>query len=153
MDLTRELDVALRAARAAADLVNQVYATDFAVDWKGRGDPVTAADRRANALLTTALRAEFPGDGVCAEESRPEDSAREAARGGRCWFVDPLDGTREFVARNGEFCVMVGLAVEGRAALGVLVAPAWGRSFAGVVGGGAGELDPTGARRPLKVPA
>jgi 3'(2'), 5'-bisphosphate nucleotidase len=89
---------------------------------------------------------------VCAEESAVEDSARAAAKGGRCWFVDPLDGTKEFVSRNGEFCVMVGLAVEGRATLGALVAPAWGRAFAGVVGVGAWELLADGARRSLQAP-
>lgn len=148
----RELGVALAAAREAASLIAAVYATDFAVDWKGVGDPVTEADRAANARILERLAAAFPDDPVCAEESSLEDSARAAARGGRCWFVDPLDGTREFVSRNGEFCVMVGLAVEGRAALGVLVAPAWGRTFVGVVGDGAWELTADGTRRPLRAP-
>jgi 3'(2'), 5'-bisphosphate nucleotidase len=148
----RELTVALAAAREAADLINALYATDFAVDWKGRGDPVTEADRVANACILKHLAEAFPDDPVCAEESSLEDSVRAAARGGRCWFVDPLDGTRDFVKRNGEFCVMVGLAVEGRATLGVLVAPAWGRTFVGVVGEGAWELLPDGTRTPLYAP-
>jgi 3'(2'), 5'-bisphosphate nucleotidase len=148
----RELSVALDAAREAASLIEAVYTTDFAVDWKGVGDPVTVADRSANERILERLAAAFPDDAICAEESSTEESSRAAARGGRGWFVDPLDGTREFVARNGEFCVMVGLAVEGRATLGVLVAPAWGRTFVGVVGEGAWEILRDGTRRPLAAP-
>ena len=147
----RELAVALDAAREAAALIRDVYATDFTVAWKGRGDPVTEADQRANALITARLRATFPDDAICAEEGDLEESSRAAARGGRGWFVDPLDGTQEFVNRNGEFCVMVGLAVEGHATLGVLVAPAWQRTLVGVVGHGAWELSDDGARTPLRV--
>jgi 3'(2'), 5'-bisphosphate nucleotidase len=146
--LEREIEVALAAARAAAELIRGVYSTDFAVEWKGHRDPVTEADKRANALIVEALTRAFPDDHVCAEEGEAAQSSRAASRGGRCWFVDPLDGTREFVDRNGEFCVMVGLAIDGAAALGVVVAPVWEREFVGVVGQGAWEL--TGdARRAL----
>ena len=148
----RELSVALNAARGAASLIRTIYTTDFAVEWKGRGDPVTEADRSANEHILRELGEHFPNDATCAEESPLEESARASAKGGRCWFVDPLDGTREFVDRNGEFCVMVGLAVDGAATLGVLVAPAWQRTFAGIVGEGAWEIHADGSRRALKVP-
>jgi 3'(2'), 5'-bisphosphate nucleotidase len=144
-----ELTVALDAARTAAMLINDIYASGFEVEWKGRGDPVTEADRRANTLITDALRAAFPHDGVCAEEGDAAMGAEAAARGGRCWFVDPLDGTQEFVHRNGEFCVMIGLAIDGRATLGVVVAPQWQRTLVGVVGEGAWELLPDGTRAAL----
>ena len=67
------------------------------------------------------------------------------------WVVDPLDGTREFVARNGEFAVMIGLAEKGRATLGAIVAPAWGRAFVGVVGEGAWEVGADGSERAVQV--
>ena len=153
MNLVAELAAATAVARAAADLVMAVYAHDFAVQWKRPQDPVTQADQRANALILSRLHDEFPADAICAEECAEQDSARAASRGGRCWFVDPLDGTREFVRKSGEFCVMVGLAVAGRPVLGVVVAPAWGRAFAGVVGEGAYELMADGSRRPLLVRA
>ena len=153
MRLEREMDAALAAAEAGAALVRAVYERGFSVEWKGQGDPITEADRRSNEHIVAALRAAFPGDAVCAEEADLRESSRQAARGGRCWFVDPLDGTREFVGRSGEFCVMVGLALDGRAALGAVVAPAWGRRFAGVVGEGAWELGAGGQRRPLRVTA
>ncbi len=145
-----ELTVATAVARAAADLVSAAYSLDVAVNWKAGDDPVTEADRRANSLICERLRAEFPRDAICAEESAEEDSARAASRGGRCWFVDPLDGTREFIRKSGEFCVMVGLSLAGQPVLGVVVAPAWGRTFLGAVGQGAHELTVTGERRPLR---
>ncbi len=150
-DLTRELSVALHAARLGAAIVSEVYAQDFSVDMKGPGDPVTVADRRANAAIEAFLRAEFPSDGMCTEEGDSELSSADAARGGRCWMVDPLDGTREFIRRNGEFCVMVGLAIDGCAALGVVVAPASARTFLGIVNLGAWELRSNGDRLPLRV--
>ena len=147
----RELEVARAAVREAADIVMRVYASDFAVQYKGRNDPVTDADRRANAAIVDMLRGAFPDDAICAEEATSEESIAAARRGGRCWFVDPLDGTREFVARNGEFCVMVGLAIDGAATLGVVRAPAWNRTIWGVVGDGACEHGVDGIERALRV--
>ncbi|MBI5515121.1 MAG: 3'(2'),5'-bisphosphate nucleotidase CysQ [Deltaproteobacteria bacterium] len=151
MDLSLELEVALDAARHAAARVMEVYATEFRVDWKGAGDPVTQADREANTLIAERLLGRFPQDHLCAEEDHPETASAQAALGGRCWFVDPLDGTREFVDRNGDFAVMVGLAVDGAARLGVVLAPAWGRALVGIVGVGAWSLAPDGTRTPLSV--
>ena len=135
----RELAVALKAVNDAAQIIMRVYATEFSVHFKGRNDPVTEADRTANVAIVAALQAAFPDDAICAEEASDAESLAAARRGGRCWFVDPLDGTREFVSRNGEFCVMVGLAVDGEARLGVVQAPAWNRTLWGVVGEGAFE--------------
>jgi 3'(2'), 5'-bisphosphate nucleotidase len=129
----------------------RVYASDFAVQYKGRNDPVTDADRRANSAIVDALRAAFPADGICAEEGTNEEALAAAKKGGRCWFVDPLDGTREFVARNGEFCVMVGFAIDGEAKLGVVRAPAWNRTLWGIIGEGAREHGVDGVERPLRV--
>jgi 3'(2'), 5'-bisphosphate nucleotidase len=151
--LERELSVALSAARDAAALVMRVYASDFGVEFKGRNDPVTEADREANALIVHAIGEAFPGDAICAEENSADDNVAAASRGGRCWFVDPLDGTREFVSRNGEFCVMVGLAIDGVATLGAVIAPAWNRTLWGVTGEGAFERGVDGVVRTLAVRA
>src|SRR5689334_25195190 len=116
--LDTELQTASLLARQAGALLLEVYATDFAVvDKAGGQGPVTEADHRANALLLERLRHHFPGDGVVAEETKDTSDAR---RFSRCWYVDPMDGTREFVRRNGEFAVHVGLAVDGEARLGVV---------------------------------
>lgn len=129
--LDRELVEAVKLAREAGKVLMEIYATDFDVDFKGEADPVTEADRRANELLVRRLREAFPNDGVVAEET--EDKS-DALRRGRCWYVDPLDGTKEFVAKNGEFSVMIGLAVDGEAKLGVVYRPVGDRLYRGVVG-------------------
>jgi 3'(2'), 5'-bisphosphate nucleotidase len=150
-----EIATVLRIAREASDRVSEIYATPFEVEMKGPGDPVTRADREANALICDALSRAFPGDAILAEESVPESEA-EIARlvaHDRVWYVDPLDGTREFADRNGEFAVMIGLAVKGRAELGVLVMPVSGDALAGRVGGGAFIEHRDGTRAPLAVSA
>lgn len=146
----RAVDIALAAAREAALVVMRVYAAPFDVDYKGKDDPVTRADREANALLCERLARAFPGVPIVAEESDPGEYAGFAGAPAT-WFVDPLDGTREFVEHNGEFAVMIGLAEEGRATLGVIVAPAWERAFVGIPGEGAWEVAADGSRKPIHV--
>src|SRR5215471_436617 len=96
------------------------------VQTKPDRSPVTAADLEANAVIVDGLRAAFPGDAVLSEESA-DDGARLGNR--RVWIVDPLDGTRDFVARTGDFCVHVGLAVGGEAVLGVVYRPTTGALY------------------------
>ena len=150
--MRREATVALEAAKEAAALVMAVYAQPFDVAFKEGDDPVTRADHEANALLVARLAKAFPGVPVVAEESDPSSYAGFASAEA-AWFVDPLDGTREFVAKNGEFCVMIGLAEKGRPTVGVIAAPAWQRTFVGVVGEGAWEVEPGGRLRPIQVTA
>ncbi len=150
IDRPKAQETALAAARDASSLIMGVYAAPFDVEFKVGDDPVTRADREANALICERLAAAFPGVPIVAEESDPATYAG-FGRAEAAWFVDPLDGTREFVARNGEFSVMIGLAERGRATLGVVVAPAWQRTFLGVVGEGAWEVDAAGARRRIRV--
>ncbi len=129
--MDKELAVAVELARRAGRAVMDVYATDFAVASKGRNDPVTEADRQANDLIVTGLKEAFPEDVVVAEESPPPD---DLPAFGRVWYVDPLDGTKEFIARNGEFSVMIGLALNGHAQLGVVYRPEGDVLYAGDVG-------------------
>ncbi len=145
MNRSEALESAIRIAIEASAIVMRVYKEDFAVEYKGKSDPVTLADREANAYITRALGELFPGVPVVAEESEPSSyAAYETAP--RAWFVDPLDGTREFVAKNGQFAVMIGLAEAGRPTLGAIVWPVEGRVFAGGEGFGAFEM--TGSARP-----
>lgn len=144
-------------ARAAGQAIMAVYASDFAVLGKPDASPLTEADLRAEAIITPALRALLPGVPVVAEEAhaRGECDAVVGQGGAAFWLVDPLDGTREFVARNGEFTVNIALVRDGEPVLGVVVAPALGRLYAGERGQGA-WLEDGGARRPIhcrRVPA
>jgi len=146
MDATLEQMIAIAAE--AAELVASIYDKPFSVDYKGPADPVTEADRRANALICARLAAAFPGVPIVAEES-PEEQWQHFRASERVFFVDPVDGTREFVARNGEFVVMIGLVEGDRATYGVVHAPAHQLAWAGAVGHGAFEIDATGHRTPL----
>lgn len=146
-DFSRELEVACRVAREAGRVIMEVYGTRFAFEEKaGDAGPVTEADTRANELIVSELRRAFPGDSIIAEET----SRRDETRSPRGWYIDPLDGTREFVDRNGMFAVHVGLAVDGVAALGVVYGPVEDKLYAGVVGQGC-TLEAGGVKRALRV--
>jgi 3'(2'), 5'-bisphosphate nucleotidase len=145
--LDREIAEAARIARHAGAILMDIYGTEFAVAYKAEADPVTEADTKANAYIVNQLRQTFPNDGIVAEET--EDNS-DALKGGRCWYVDPLDGTKEFVARNGEFSVMLGLAIDGVAMAGVVYRPDHDKLYSGVVGDGA-HLEDRGKRRALRV--
>ncbi len=140
------LDAVIPIVRAAGERVMAVYRTDFEVRSKDDASPVTEADARAEALIVPALQALLPGVPVVAEEAVSAGGAVDT--GPRFWLVDPLDGTREFVGRNGEFTVNVALVEQGRPVLGVVLAPAIDRLFAGAAGVGA-FVEEAGARRPI----
>ncbi len=143
----RALLAGVRAAvREAGEAILAVYHSDFAVQRKDDRSLLTEADLAAEAILTPALRALLPGAPVVAEEAAARGEAGVPAAGAPFWLVDPLDGTREFVARNGEFTVNVALVVDGRPWLGVVAAPAQGREWFGVVGHGAWAADAQGER-------
>lgn len=134
--MTSELEEMARIARAAALEVMEVYARPFDVDFKAPHDPITEADRRANALICERLARSFPGIPIVAEESDPATFA-DFRGSERVFFVDPVDGTREFVDKNGEFAVMIGLLEGARALASVIDAPARGDVFTAWVGKGA----------------
>ena len=144
-------------ARAAGRAIMEVYASDFTVLGKPDASPLTEADLRAEAIITPALQALLPGVPVVAEEAHARGGCDAAAglAGAAFWLVDPLDGTREFVARNGEFTVNIALVRDGEPVLGVVFAPALGQMYAGERGHGA-WLDNAGVRRQIgcrRVPA
>src|ERR1044071_4849173 len=140
-EFERELRVVLELARRAGEAALAFYGKTLRVEHKDEFDePVTQADRSVNELIVRALRESFPGDGVLAEES-VDASARLSRE--RVWMVDPIDGTKGFIAGTGDFCVQIGLAVGGRAALGVLYAPATDVLYWAARGHGSWGLRPT----------
>lgn len=145
--LDNELREAKRLAREAGAILMKIYATDFAVAYKGVRDPVTDADKQANAFLVKELSRLFPDDAIIAEES---PDLRDDGGAARCWYVDPVDGTKEFISKNGEFSVMIGLAIEHESRLGVVYQPAKDKLYSGVVGQGA-WLEEGGEERALTV--
>jgi 3'(2'), 5'-bisphosphate nucleotidase len=145
-----ELSTLVGIAAEAAELVLRIYQTPFRVDYKAPLDPVTEADRAANELICQRLETAFPGTPVVAEESPPERFA-EFRKFERVFFVDPIDGTREFVAKNGEFVVMIGVLEGDRATASVIHAPATGVAWVGLLGYGAFELGANGVRTAIRV--
>src|SRR5215831_2045713 len=102
------------------------YQPGVAVDWKAPGDPVTAADREASALIVENLSREFPQHAVLSEEEVDNPNRLERSH---VWMVDPMDGTREFIEYRGEFAVQIGLAVHGVPVLGVIYQPTTNRIY------------------------
>lgn len=134
-----DLQVAATAALRGGQAAMRSYGTDsLEIRDKGDNDPVTEADHAANAAIAELLRAERPADVALSEESPPPAPEQ---RNGRLWVVDPLDGTKEFISRNGEFCTMVGLAEGGKAVLGAVYQPDPQLLFLGIVTGGAWLVD------------
>ncbi len=120
--MTNQLQLIVAIAIAAGAEILDVYASEFKVEIKGDGSPLTEADRRAHELILRQLHQLAPDIPLLSEES---DAAAFAARRGwtRYWLVDPLDGTKGFVKRNDQFTVNIALIEEGRAVLGVVHAP------------------------------
>jgi 3'(2'), 5'-bisphosphate nucleotidase len=144
-----ELAVAEAAARRAGDIIMTSYrAGDARAETKDDGSPVSQVDRAANAAIEAALAGAFPGDAILSEES-PDDLARLGRE--RVWIVDPLDGTRGFLARTDDFCVHVALAVAGAPAVGVVFRPVTGALYAAVAGQGAFVQAADGQRARLAV--
>jgi 3'(2'), 5'-bisphosphate nucleotidase len=124
------------ADRAGAVLLEHYASSELAVATKADRSPVTAADEAAEQVILAALRELTPDVAVVAEEAVARGETPEV-REGRFWLVDPLDGTREFISRNGEFTVNIGLVEGGQPVLGVVTAPAKGLAWWGAVGLGA----------------
>lgn len=127
----------MKAAAAAAEVVMNIYAeADPGVELKGPDDPVTRADKEANTLLLEHLGRDFPGVPLVAEESAPE-TYEGFGTAPYVIFVDPVDGTKEFIKKNGEFAVMLGFAEAGVATVGVIDCCALDEVFAAAQGLGA----------------
>jgi myo-inositol-1(or 4)-monophosphatase len=139
-DLVR-IEAALREAGA---LLATLAGRPLTVERKAGGDPVTEADRRVDALLREELVR--PGEGWLSEESA-DDPARLACR--RVWVVDPLDGTKEFIAGIPEWTVSIGLVEGNRAVAGGIFNPTTGELFLGAAGAGGGGVTRDG--RPVRV--
>ncbi len=117
----------IEAALAGGRAVMTVYASEFDVDWKSDETPVCAADRQAEDVIVAMLEQAFAGIPIIAEEACAAGCVPEF--GETFFLVDPLDGTKEFVKRNGEFTVNIGLIEDGIPVAGVVLAPALKRIY------------------------
>jgi len=148
-DIDQEAVVAL--AVTAGQAIMTVYnGPDFDVEAKQDKSPLTAADLASHAVIDAGLRALTPAIPVLSEEGRdiPWEERRQWRR---FWLVDPLDGTKEFIKRNGEFTVNIALVEEGRPLFGVIYAPATDTLYVGAAGQGAWKQQSGGPRQPISV--
>jgi len=136
--LSPRLQTLVRIVRAAGEVVMRHYEAGCDARVKADRSPVTDADEEAEKLILAELNAAFPGVPVVAEEQAAAGHVSKV--GSRFFLVDPVDGTKEFVKRGGEFTVNIGEIVDGQPVSGVVLAPAIGRLFVGAVGEGAFEL-------------
>ena len=134
MSFDTELSAALEAADRAADLIRREYES-FATIPDAPASISTHVDKASQDLILHYLHARFPDDALCAEESIPGfDSVPR--KGPRAWVVDPIDGTRGFAKKVGQFSVMIGLLVNGKPVVGVVAEPAQQRVTYARLGGG-----------------
>ena len=145
-------------ARAAGDAIMEVYDGQAPLDVSHKSDdsPVTAADLAAHRIILQGLQALTPEVPVLSEEDPPGWEVRQQWQ--RYWLVDPLDGTKEFLKRNGEFTVNIALIEQGKPVLGVVYAPALGVIYAAAEGkawkeenGNRMQIQAADARPPLVV--
>ncbi|MEO8300563.1 MAG: 3'(2'),5'-bisphosphate nucleotidase CysQ [Rhizomicrobium sp.] len=149
--LSPRLKTLVRIARAAGIVVMRHYTAGCEARIKCDSSPVTDADEEAEKLILAELAAAYPGIPVVAEEEAA--AGRIAQVGSHFFLVDPVDGTKEFVKKGGEFTVNIGEIRDGQPVGGVVLAPAIGRLFVGAAGEGAFELSgdsikPIAARAP-----
>ncbi len=143
MKVTREqLQTLCEIAQSAGREVMAVYAQDVAAWQKDDASPLTEADLRADAVIRQGLQAAFPSVFIWSEES----ASGELQYAETFFLVDPLDGTKEFLKRNGEFTVNIALVHEGQAVAGVVLVPALEELFYAAQGLGAWKLDTSGTQ-------
>lgn len=148
LPLARLLDETLALAQRAGRAILDVYESDFAVTHKEDESPLTQADLASHRLIDDALPRLAPALPCLSEEGADIPYATRSAWA-RYWLIDPLDGTREFIKRNGEFTVNIALVEGHRPVLGVIHAPVLGLTYGAARGLGAFRLD-TMRRTPIR---
>jgi 3'(2'), 5'-bisphosphate nucleotidase len=141
LDLAPLLPAVLRLVAEAEQAILGVYASGHEVEYKSDDSPITRADRAAHDILSAGLARLTPHVPVLSEESAEQHARAVRGRWREFWLVDPLDGTKEFISRNGEFTVNVALVRDHRPVLGVVGAPALGLVYYGGVGLGAYRVE------------
>jgi len=150
MDAEKILEVCKEVAVAAGEAIMEVYNScgEMQVEYKEGEMPLTAADKASNRIIVERLTADFPEIAMLSEE---EKDHRERLENDNCFVVDPLDGTKEFIKRNGQFTVNIALAHKHRSVLGVIYVPVTGELYYAQKGKGAYLQERNGELRKLSV--
>ncbi|MFC4260109.1 3'(2'),5'-bisphosphate nucleotidase CysQ [Marinobacter lacisalsi] len=144
------LDKILEIADIAGEKVMAIYQTDFEVETKEDNSPITEADIASHHVIVDGLKALTPDIPILSEESA-NAPWEERKNWDRFWLVDPIDGTKDFTNRTGEFTVNIALIENGEPVMGVVTAPALNEAYWGIKGQGAWKREADGSTRKLQV--
>ena len=133
-DLDDVIETAKEITKEAGRIILEIYEKDFSVDYKDDFSPITEADRKANDYIVKNLKSRYPECAILSEESKNDP---ERLKNDWCFIIDPLDGTKEFIKKNGEFTVNIALCYQGKPVLGVIGIPVTGELYFAVKGKGA----------------
>ncbi|NMM64152.1 3'(2'),5'-bisphosphate nucleotidase CysQ [Clostridium sp. P21] len=134
MELVNELNVAIDAAIRAGEKIMEIYSGSIEVEYKENNTPLTLADKQANDIIVDSLLKNFPEYSILSEEKK---DTKDRLENDWCWIVDPLDGTKEFIKKNGEFTVNIALSYKHKSVLGVIYVPVTKELYYAVKGHGA----------------
>jgi|GEM_PF-101013 len=127
IDYNEVLRVSVVAALEAGCRIMEIYARDFSIEYKDDKSPLTEADLASSEIITAILRKEFPHVGILCEEEADfcdENGVMPRLLNRYCFIIDPIDGTKEFIKKNGEFTISIGFCADHRAVAGVIYVPA-----------------------------
>ena len=150
LSLSELIEPVIEIAAQAGKQIMQIYTSDYEIETKQDESPLTAADRASHHCIVNALSELTPDIPILSEEAASIEWA-ERSQWAEYWLIDPLDGTKEFIKRNGEFTVNIALIRGHQAVLGVVYVPATQRWFYGFVNGGAFEREVAGATSAIQV--
>ncbi len=134
MDFEKEIGTSIKLAAEASEAIMKIYGRDFDVEYKDDRTPITEADKVSDSIITAGLKKAFPGYAVLSEETKDD---RTRLLNDLCFVVDPLDGTKEFVKKNGEFTINIALTFRHESVCGVIYIPVSGETFYASKGNGA----------------
>jgi len=135
-----DIDFLVSLAQKAGDAIMEVYARDFSVETKDDKSPLTEADKKSNEVILKGLKENYPAIPFISEETKltPYSERKDWKT---FWLIDPLDGTKEFIKKNGEFTVNIALIEDGVPVVGVVYVPAQGKTYFGVKGEGSFKME------------
>ncbi|MDH5395395.1 MAG: 3'(2'),5'-bisphosphate nucleotidase CysQ [Gammaproteobacteria bacterium] len=149
-DLKELLNPVIQIAYQAGKEIMEIYDAGFSIEEKSDNTPVTEADKAANRVIENGLRELTPHLPILTEETHPTPYS-ERKKWPRYWLIDPLDGTREFIKRNGEFTVNIALIDGDESVMGVVYAPVIGVLYFAAKGQGAYKQESTNPPKPIHV--
>jgi 3'(2'), 5'-bisphosphate nucleotidase len=135
-----DIDFLVTLAQKAGDAIMEIYARDFSIEAKDDRSPLTEADKKSNEVILKGLKKRYPAIPFISEETKLTPYS-ERKNWNQFWLIDPLDGTKEFIKKNGEFTVNIALIENGVPVVGVVYVPAQGKTYYGVVGKGSFKIE------------